>query len=29
MRAKVTQLESELAIVEWYMETMEEGLDSI
>ena len=28
MRARVTQLESELSIVNWYLETMEEGVDS-
>ena len=28
MWARVTQLESELSIVNWYLETMEEGVDS-
>ena len=28
MRAKITQLESEIQIIKWYMETMEEGIDT-
>lgn len=28
MRAKITQLESEISVVNWYMETMEQGIDT-
>ena len=28
MRAKITQLESEISVINWYMETMEQGIDT-
>ena len=28
MRAKINQLESEISIINWYMETMEQGIDT-
>ena len=28
MRAKITQLESEISVINWCMETMEQGIDT-
>ena len=28
MRAKIAQLENEISVINWYMETMEQGIDT-